>query len=316
MLLKAIELFSKLDNRVGGAHQVLKRKIKFILRHMWFKNELDRFGDYLSQSNLNELLRIDPAIQVKCTRPYLRRGLSGSQRLKAQIAFYEWFLSVLKPERICELYANKKTLTALNIKGQMTEIELSAAFGLGREGELAVFLKFEEKVLYKATFTILPASEIGISAKGYVMYVGGFQGERNSNEQIKVATRVLERIKPSHLLFHALQGIAQAWGLVGIVATTDNDQVFASYRNTLAKRIKASYDSTWLELGADTNRSNNFWTLPITWSARPENEIESKIRASYRRRNALKENFMDMCRQGAFHLLQPVRHDSQVTADL
>jgi uncharacterized protein VirK/YbjX len=316
MFKQANELFLNLDDSAGGAHQMFKRKLKFLLRHLWFNDQINQFKDYLVSKNLLALLAIDPSIQVKCTRPYLKTGLDARARVEAQIAFYEWFLSISMPETICQLYKTQTTLVTHDFRDQVTQIELKAAFGLGREGELAVFFKFNGETLYKASFTVLPALALGISTNGYVMYIGGFQGERNSDERIKEATKTLERIKPTHLLFHALQSIAQAWGLAGIVATSDSTQVFMSYKNTLAKRIKTSYDSAWLELGGSKDLSNGLWVLPLTWSARPENEIESKKRAAYRRRNALKENFMDMCRQGAFHLLQPVRHDSQATADL
>lgn len=299
----ADELFLIIDDREGGVHQAFKRKVKFKLRQMWFKAQLDQLKSYLNQHRIDDLLQIDPALYLKCTRSYLNAQFNGRERSNAQIAFYDWFLSIASAQQICQFYKNQQTTVAsINIKDKVFDIVLKPAFGLGREGELAVFLHFNGEVLIKASFTILPASVLSYRPQGNYMYIGGFQGERNTLERFKEATHTLERIKPAHLLFNALQSIAQAWKLDGILATSDRTHAYANYKTTLAKRVKTSYDHTWAELGASNQTANNLWVLPITWTARPENEIESKKRAAYRRRNALRQNFMDTCKQGTLSL--------------
>ena len=299
----ADELFLILDDRGGGPHQAFKRKVKFKLRQMWFKTQLTQLRDYLSEKHLDDLLQIDPALYLKCTRSYLRAELNGRERAKAQLAFYDWFLSIASAEQICQFYKNKQvTVAQIEAKDKVFEIQLKPAGGLGREGELAAFFYLDGEMLIKTAFTILPATLLNQPGHGKYMYIGGFQGARNALERFKEATQILERVKPAHVFFNVLQSLAQAWGLDGILATSDNTHAYANYKTTLAKRVKTSYDHTWTELGASTQTPDGLWILPTTWTARPESEIESKKRAAYRRRNALRQHFMDTSKQGMLSL--------------
>lgn len=297
------ELFLILDDRGGGLHQAFKRKVKFNLRQMWFKKELNQLRTYLEKNHLDDLLQIDPALYLKCTRSYLRADLNGSERSKAQLAFYNWFLSIASAEQICEFYkAKQSTIAQISIKDKIFEIQLKPAGGLGREGELAAFFYLDGELLIKAAFTILPASLLGLPGSGNFMYIGGFQGARNALDRFKEATQILERVKPAHVFFNTLQTLAQSWHLEGILATADSTHAYASYKTTLAKRVKTSYDHTWSELGATSQTSKGIWSLPLVWEPRPESEIESKKRAAYRRRNTLRQNFMEACRSGVAKL--------------
>lgn len=293
------ELFSLVDDARGGRLQVLKRKLKFRLRHAWFRKEVDQFKNYLGSKQLMDLLHTDPSITLKCTRSYLWTGLNGSRRLLAQLSFYEWLLSQYSNQQITHFYkVNHTTVCQFSAKDRTLEVQLRPARGLGREGELAVFLLLDDQVLMKASFTVLPLELIGLPGKGYAMYVGAYQGEKNTLELFKETTQLMERTKPSHLLFNVLQSLAQVWDLQAIVGVSDDDHAFAGYTRTLAKRVKTNYDHIWQELGGEKDKDSGHWALPRNWVPRPIEEIESKKRAAYRRRSALRQAFIDACAQG------------------
>jgi uncharacterized protein VirK/YbjX len=127
--------------------------------------------------------------------------------------------------------------------------------------------------------------------------------KKNTLELIKETTLLMERTKPSHLLFNVLQSLAKNWNLHAIVGVSDNDHAFAGYTRTLAKRVKLNYDQIWQELGGEKNEQSGHWVLPRNWAPRPIEEIESKKRAAYRRRCALRLAFIDACARGGPHLL-------------
>jgi uncharacterized protein VirK/YbjX len=298
------ELFSLVDDSRGGRLQVLKRKLKFRLRHAWFRKEVDQLKHYLGSKQLMDLLHTDPYITLKCTRSYLWTGLDGSRRLLAQLSFYEWLLSHYSSRQITRFYkVNHTTLCHFSVKDRYLEVQLRTARGLGREGELAVFLSLDGQALMKASFTVLPLEMIGLPGQGYAMYVGAYQGVKNSLDLFKETTLLMERTKPSHLLFNVLQSLAQTWNLHAIVGVSDNDHAYSGYTRTLAKRVKNNYDHIWQELGGEKDQRSGHWVLPRNWTPRPLEEIESKKRAAYRRRNALRQAFLDACTTAGPQLL-------------
>lgn len=114
----------------------------------------------------------------------------------------------------------------------------------------------------------------------------------------------MERTKPSHLLFNVLQSLAHTWQLQTIVGVSDSAHAYAGYAQTLAKRVKTNYDQVWEELGGVKDQQGMHWILPSTWVAKDVSEVESKKRAAYRRRNALRQAFLDACESSSSALLQ------------
>ena len=304
MWKNASELFSLVDDARGGRLQVFKRKLKFRLRHAWFRKEVDKLKHYLGSKQLIDLLHTDPSITMKCTRSYLWTGLDGSRRLMAQLYFYDWLLTQYTSQQVSHFYkVNHTTLCNFLVKDRSILVQLRPSRGLGREGELAVFLSVDGQTLMKASFTVLPLELIGMSGQGQAMFVGAYQGEKNSLDLFKETTLLMERTKPSHLLFNALQSLAKIWDLHAIVGVSDSDHAFAGYTRTLAKRVKTNYDHIWQELGGEKTTQSGHWVLPRNWVPRPLEEVESKKRAAYRRRNALRQAFMDACASGSPQLL-------------
>jgi uncharacterized protein VirK/YbjX len=261
---------------------------------------------------LIELLDVDPTLYLKCTRSYLWSGLDGYGRMKAQLSFYEWFLANYSSEQIIHFYKKShSTVCNFAIKDRQVEVLLRPALNLGREGELAAVLCLDGQVLMKASFTVLPNDAMGLPGTGYAMFVGAFQGEKNTLELFKELTLLMERTKPSHLLFNVLQSLAHTWRLQTIAGVSDSAHAYASYSQTLAKRVKTNYDQIWEELGGERDKQGVYWILPCTWVAKDVSEVESKKRAAYRRRNALRQAFLDACASSAPALLHgPNAHEN------
>lgn len=294
------ELFLLTDDRAGGHIQTLKRRFKFKLRHVWFRHELSRLLHYIESQRLQDLLKVDPSIYLKCTRSYLWTGITGAQRVMAQLAYFDWLLKRFTPEEIRHFYASPSVcIASLTVDEKQVAMLLQPARGVGREGELMLTMRIDNQLLLKTAFTILPADMLGLPGEGHAMYVGCFQGQKNTRDLFKETTQLMERTKPNAILFNALQSIAQAWNLVGIVGASDQNHAFAGYGRTLSKRVGISYDALWKELGAVEQTPRHHWQLPLVWTPRSEQEVESKKRSALRRRNQFRQQFVDLCTEGA-----------------
>lgn len=297
------ELFKLVDDQAGGGIQTFKRKLKFKLRHFWFRRELNKLMNYIHGHKLHHLLQTDPSLYLKCTRSYLWTGLDASQRVMLQLAYFDWLLTRFSTQYIRHIYTTQHiNISSLTIKDQIIDVLIQPARGLGREGELSVTLNLNKQVIMKASFTIVPSEMLGIGESGYAMFVGGFQGQRDTREQVKEATQLMERTKPNAIMLNALQSIAEAWGLVAILGASNDSHAFSGYHRSLAKRVGLDYDSLWQELGAQEQTKIKHWILPRTWQPRPESEIESKKRSAYRKRNTFRQNFIDLCIDGTIKL--------------
>jgi uncharacterized protein VirK/YbjX len=302
MWSNAEELFLLTDSLAGGKMQTMKRRLKFKLRQSLFRSELAEVKQYFESHQLTRLLEIDPSLLLKCTRAYLWNGLNGQQRLAGQLVFMDWFLAKFKLAGVLSFYENG-TFSLAKMQHNDTDFEviLSPSRGLAREGELAVTLIMNGAVLLRSSVSILPTQMLGLPGDGHALFVGCFQGTSNTKDLVKQATQALERTKPTFILLNALQAIAQAWGLLGIVGVADKKHAYASYYS-LSKRINIRYDDVWQQLGATDQTAQHDWLLPLVWKPRPEHEVESKKRSALKRRNAMRLHFIEVCDAGVRQL--------------
>jgi uncharacterized protein VirK/YbjX len=296
------ELFLLTDDLAGGKMQAMKRRLKFKLRQSLFRSELAGVQQYFESHRLTPLLEREPSLSLKCTRAYLWTGLNAQQRMAGQLAFFEWLQTKFSLQFVLSFFETERvSIGKIQHGGADFDIMLGPARGLGREGELMVTLHINGTLLMRSSISVLPLPVLGLSGTGHAMFVGGFQGVSNTKDLIKQATQALERTKPSYLLLNALQAMAQAWGLKGIVGVADKQHAYASYFS-LAKRINMSYDELWQQFGAIEKTGQGQWRLPLVWEPRPEHEVESKKRSALKRRNAMRQQFIEVCGTGVSQL--------------
>ncbi|HQR87118.1 MAG TPA: DUF535 family protein [Limnohabitans sp.] len=288
----------------------MKRRLKFKLRQTLFSSELAEVQQYFESRQLTGLLEQDPSLLLKCTRAYLWSGLDSHTRVKAQLAFLDWFENKFKLPYTLAFYEPERVGVA-KIQHNNTEFDvmLGPSRGLGPEGELMLTLHVNGTLLMRSSISVLPAHMLGLPGNGHALFLGCFQGVSNTKDLIKQATQALERTKPGFFLLNALQALAQAWGLVGIVGVADKKHAYANYFS-LSKRISMSYDELWQQLGAIEQTAQGHWLMPLVWQPRPEHEVESKKRSALKRRNALRQQFTDTCLFGFQQL--GAEHGSQL----
>jgi uncharacterized protein VirK/YbjX len=184
------------------------------------------------------------------------------------------------------------------IKERQVRVMLRPGRALSREGELELHLELDGQAVMRAAFSVLPHRLLGGDAEAPVLVVGNVQGSQEGKDLVKDFTQLMERTRPSGVLLNALQGLAQGWGLAGLVGVSDRGHAYAGY-GSLSQRVGISYDALWQELGAMEMPSAQHWTLPLHWEPRPESEVASSKRSQLRRRNQRRQQVIDACLQAA-----------------
>lgn len=282
------DLFARTDDGAGGPLQTWKRRLKFKLRYVWFRQSLEATYDALSQLGLSAILQSDPKLLLRSTRTYLWSGLSVTQRVDALRAHFEWAVRVLGVTWITSLFKADRLLVAQwPLKDEQVSLWIQPGYGYGREGELVLELNLNDVPVMRSAFSVLPHHLVGVSTPGDVLVIGNLQGSQEGKDLMKELTQLMERTRPPGIFFNIWQGLAQAWGLVAIVGVSDAGHAYASY-GSLAKRVGMNYDSLWQELGAEQKISKAHWLLPDRWEPKPESEVASNKRSQLKRRNALR----------------------------
>jgi uncharacterized protein VirK/YbjX len=200
---------------------------------------------------------------------------------------------------VLDLYASHHwTLCEWAIKERQVRIVLRPGRALCREGELELHLELDGQAVMRAAFSVLPHHCLGGDSALSVLVVGNVQGSQEGKDLVKDFTQLMERTRPSGVLLNALQGLAQGWGLAGMVGVSDSGHAYAGY-GSLSQRVGLSYDALWEELGAQDRLSARHWTLPLTWQPRPESEVASSKRSQLRRRNEMRQRVLDTCLHAA-----------------
>ena len=296
MLPSYQDLFQRTDDGAGGPLQTFKRRLKFALRYWWWKSSLQALYAHFERLGLLELLTSDPTLLLKIFRTYLWADLSVTQRLAAQQAHFEWLVQTMGVAKVLQLYRDGLLpLAQWQRKDAVVRACLQPGRGLGREGELELHLDLNDEVVMRSSFSVLPNALVGLDSPGCVMVLGSLQGSYEGKDLVKEFTQQMERTRPSGILHTVLQGLADGWGVAGILGVSDQGHIYASYAS-LAKRVGVRYDTIWQELGAAQKVSPMHWRLPHVWTPRPEEEVPSSKRSQLRRRNALRQSLFDDCR--------------------
>ncbi|WP_158236131.1 DUF535 family protein [Limnohabitans sp. JirII-31] len=295
MLPTPQSLFQRTDDAAGGSLQTFKRWLKFRLRFFWHRRHIFAVHDHLRQLGLASVLESDLLLVVRCTRAYLWSGLTAQGRAAAQMAHFDWLVQTFSSTQASALYAlHSWLLCEWTLKDRQVRIVLRPGRALAREGELELHLELDGSPVMRAAFSVLPAHMVGGTSSGAVLVVGNVQGSQEGKDLVKDFTQLMERTRPSGILLNALQGLAQGWGLEGLLGVSDVGHAYADYRS-LSQRVGMSYDTLWQELGAEQRLSDMHWSLPLVWLPRPESEVASSKRSQLRRRNDMRQQVLGAC---------------------
>lgn len=153
-----------------------------------------------------------------------------------------------------------------------------------REGPLVLNLFDGEARIYSLCFSF------GGDAEAPDVYIGAIQGGNRDGllDAYRDLTKALHGLRPRDLLIELLRMLCRGAGVRRLHAVADaNRQHRAAYfGDAKAATLGLDYDAIWTERGGVAGE-DGFFELPLQAPPRPLEDVPSKKRATYRRRQEM-----------------------------
>jgi uncharacterized protein VirK/YbjX len=266
-------------SRVPFARELAKIRLRALLHWRQTPDWLELLN---SHPAFSEYLRNYPKFLYKIYRPYVSHALSPAQRLETVRAHYQFMFRRGLGQTIARASNGPVVLgEAVGKSGLVYQVQLRTVNMFEREGELALQLVQDDKVLYTVAFAVAPRD--GVPA----ISLGCLQGGKleDAREAIRTATRELHGIRPKQLMANLVQQLGHDYGCERMVMVSNRNRVI--YKAIRNGRVLADYDQLWQELGARVRADGDF-ELECAAPAAPDLEqIPSKKRSEARKRYEL-----------------------------
>lgn len=235
-----------------------------------------------------ECVRHWPRMLYKIYRPYLTLNLDMDARLAAIASHYRFlFGRGLAPLVVQAVRAGVPLAHLEGKTGVRYTVELRAVGTLEREGDLALQLCAEGRVVYSLAFTFTTP------AGAPVIHVGCIQGPKTGDglELNRQATRELHGLRPKQLLLTLVRQLGNGFGCAHLQLVGNANRVV---RSAIRQgKVCADYDTFWTEAGA-TPRADGDYQLACLPLAEPDMAaIPSRKRSEARKRHELCLNAAD-----------------------
>jgi uncharacterized protein VirK/YbjX len=263
---------------------VLRTAVKALRRSPFVTDWYPSLDDPL----MLRILEAHPRICEKVSRPYLRCGLSYSERHRALIGQYHWLRAHL----------SEAALEAIFV-GDGLEM---ASLGFGGAGDYRLVLRYHDQFEMEGDLTLSLVRTDGLRIysmtfsaledRGLMhVLIGGAQGGADvPAEMVRELTKAMQGMRPKALVLFALMRLARNWGATRLSGIRNTSHVYQclSLRRGLRRRVRADYDSLWRDAGGSVATDNpRLYDLPLSWPVKSPADITPSKRGMYRRRYAL-----------------------------
>lgn len=229
--------------------------------------------------------------------PYQCASWSAAERLRRLAEHFEILDEIGKPFPFS--VRDKLLLWDMEDYCPGVRIILDQPEWLFREGMLALNLFCGHHRAYSLAFSLYREGQ-GVGA-----FIGGLQGRstEGSLERYKELTKCFHGMRPRDLLLDCFRMIAPALRARRILAVAEDHRYRRHpYFGGRADKDHADYDAAWTERGGRRVAATHF-ELPLAVSLRCLDDVPSKKRAQYRRRNEMLEGLQaagEVLRTGRF----------------
>ncbi len=150
------------------------------------------------------------------------------------------------------------------------------------EGDLCVTFHVGLTSVYHMSFTIIKGHLLGIDEDN-IIFITRVQGVAGTFDMIRRATKELDDIAPTVILFTAIQAISTAYEIKSIAGITAREQIVVGEMEPV-ERFHSSYDSFWIKMGG-IKINNVAFLLPTVPQSAPLNLIKKnhRCRTKYKR---------------------------------
>lgn len=238
----------------------------------------------LSDSRLRQIATQDRSLLFRLQRPYLRKSLSTTDKIRCLVEHYQWMLDAWPSSFTGKLYeegiAELATIPADD--GRVYRIVLSPPGRNGKEGELVATLMLADMPLMLAAFTVHRHGDAS------AISIGCLQGYRDegARDLLRQATRDMHGLRPRQALLVALYALAGHQGIRHLLGVPNDAHIYQERIRTRT-RVCTDFDELWREMGGI--RDGEHYLLPPVLQRRPIEAVPSHKRAQYRRRYALEQ---------------------------
>ncbi|GAB3775748.1 VirK/YbjX family protein [Ramlibacter monticola] len=255
---------------------------RFLLNALMRPAVLQRYATSASSSSLRAYVSERPEVCGALIWPYQCASWSAAERF----ARIESHFSVLDtaPEQFRFGTSARVLLADLTDRSQGARLILDQPKWLFREGLLALSIFLDEDRAYSLSFSL---QRQGTETQ---VFVGGLQGRRSADAlaQYRRLTHDFQGLRPRDLLIDMLKACVSVLGVARILAVADEHRYFRHpyFGHNPHPDVLTNYDEIWSERGGQRVAPTHF-ELPLAPSARPLDEVPSRKRALYRRRNEM-----------------------------
>lgn len=233
----------------------------------------------------------NPKFAIKyLTRQYLAQGLTIAERAACFLHHYERLQTLLPDRPLRQVLHWDVPLHEIHDDQKCFTLSMGRSRPCYKEGELSLHLKIDGEIFFTLGFTIVPGWVVRTHA-AEVLLISRLQGTYGCYpDQMKLATKAMQGIRPRTALLCALEGIAEACDIreVAGVSAVRHTSHCAVCEPSLLK----AYDDFFAELGFVRNAAG-FFIVPVPREEIPLEQISPGNRARARKNRAFKQQIRE-----------------------
>ncbi|WP_067177511.1 DUF535 family protein [Sulfurospirillum sp. UCH001] len=254
------------------------KKLKFILRGIFFKQQINDLFNLLNQKELHYFLVNYPEILNKPFRSYQCCNMPTHEKFKNIYFHYSFLKQKFCSEKIQMIYSFKGfNLLETMLSENLLSLRLCYVGNLGKEGELTLMMLLDNKEIYSIQFSFIEKSN------QVEIYLCGIQSRNDVNgDELKDITKKMYGLRPRNFIIFTLRVIGSYFNLLLIQAVKTNFHTSNCSRVKKTGKFFANYNEYWEEEAGVDNQQ--FYTLSTINRKKEMTEIPSKKRSLFKQR--------------------------------
>ena len=239
------------------------------------------------------------------TWQYLAQGLTIPARAACFLHHYER-LHTLLPDRVLRQVLHWDVpLQEIREDSNCFTLSMGRSRPCYKEGELSLHLKIDGEIFFTLAFTIVPGWVVEANA-AEVLLISRLQGTYGCYpDQMKLATKAMQGVRPRTVLLCALEGIAEACDIREVAGVSAIRH--SSHGANCAHSLPKAYDDFFAELGFVRNPAG-FFLAQVPREEIPLEQISPGNRSRAKKNRAFKQQLREAS-AAFFNKHQPAASD-------
>jgi len=241
----------------------------------------------LSRPAFRRLIEANPRFPLKYSGlHYLARGLTVAQQAECFIHHYRRLADLLPDNVLTRILLEGVLMDEFRAGDDRFSVRMELSRPWDDEGELSLNFEVNGALVFLLSFTIIPGWVVQSEAEEVVL-VSRLQGVKGSFDQIQRATKAMNEVAPPALLFAALCGVAEAFGIHAMAGITAAMKPEFHFYEGEATHIQQAYDEFFTELGAVRGPAD-FYLASMPPHEKPMTSIKQGHKIRTRKKRAFK----------------------------